>query len=404
MNPPLRSADLAIVGAGPAGCAAAITAVRAGLRVIVVDRAEFPRDKTCGDGLTTNALRIIESLGLGLADLRADDDLGYLGVRDVRIVSPTGRRVDLALPDRGEYAAVISRRRLDAALVAATRDAGAEVRTGHAVVAVHHIDHDVVLTLADGDEIRARHVVAADGHWSTVRKLVRPTHAPYLGEWHAVRQYHRAVDTDRLWVLFERDLLPGYAWVFPLPGGHANVGYGVLRRQGRTGKDLKTLWPDLLARPSLREVLGATAEPTEVVRAWPIPTRYDPSALTTGRVLFAGDAAAVVDPMTGEGIAQAMETGILAAEAVAGGGDIAAAYRRTVHRALGRDLRLAAGLSRVLSHPWGASGALRAVDANAWTRRQFARWMFEDYPRATIATPTRWSAAIPARSGAWPRG
>ncbi len=395
--------DLVIVGAGPAGCAAAISAVRAGLRIVVVDRAEFPRDKTCGDGLTTNALRIIESLGLGLADLRADDDLGYLGVRNVGIVSPTGRRVDLRLPDRGEYAAVISRRRLDAALLATTRETGAEVRTGCEVVGVRHVDDDVVLAFDGGEEIRAGNVVAADGHWSTVRKLVRPTHAPYLGEWHAVRQYHHNVDTDRLWVLFERDLLPGYAWVFPLPGGHANVGYGVLRRQGRSGKELKALWPDLVSRSSLREVLGPAAEPVEAVRAWPIPTRYDPRALATGRVLFAGDAAAVVDPMTGEGIAQAMETGILAAEAIAGGGDVAAAYRRAVHRALGRDLRLAAGLSRVLSYPWGASGALRAVDANAWTRRQFARWMFEDYPRATIVTPSRWSAAIPARPGAWQR-
>ena len=92
-------------------------------------------------------------------------------------------------------------------------------------------------------------MIAADGHWSPVRRALEPDAPRDLGEWHAVRQYFADVDDDRLWVLFERDLLPGYAWVFPLPGGGANVGYGVLRADGRSGRDLKQLWPELLARP-----------------------------------------------------------------------------------------------------------------------------------------------------------
>jgi flavin-dependent dehydrogenase len=110
-------------------------------------------------------------------------------------------------------------------------------------------------------------------------------------------------------------------------------------------------------------------------------------------VLFAGDAAGVVDPMTGEGIAQALETGVLAARAVATGGpaaEVAARYRGSVTRALGRDLRLAALLQRVLRSQVGTSGALALVDLSAWTRRSFARWMFEDYPRALAITPDRW--------------
>ena len=95
----------------------------------------------------------------------------------------------------------------------------------------------------------------------------------------------------------------------------------MLRADGRSGRELKELWPELLARPVLRDILGPDARPTEPVRAWPIPTRYDPARLANGRVLFVGDAAGVVDPMTGEGIAQALETGMLAAEAIAAGGD-----------------------------------------------------------------------------------
>jgi flavin-dependent dehydrogenase len=195
--------------------------------------------------------------------------------------------------------------------------------------------------------------------------------------------------------------------VFPLPGGRANVGYGVLRADGRSGRALKDLWPDLLARPVLRDVLGPGARPSEPVKAWPIPTRYDPSRLAFGRVLFAGDAAGVVDPMTGEGIAQAIETGMLAADAVAATEDAsatAAEYRRLVHRAVGRDLRFAHFLQRILRQPLGARAAIRAADLTPWTRRNFARWMWEDYPRAVLGTPDRWHRGMFGSPGAWSPG
>ena len=108
--------------------------------------------------------------------------------------------------------------------------------------------------------------------------------------------------------------------------------------------------------------------------------------------------------MTGEGIAQAIESGALAAEAVAGGGGparIADRYRRTVDAALGRDLRFAAALSRVLRSPVGATAAIRAAGASAWTRRHFARWMFEDYPRAAVFTPDRWRRRLFTPAGAY---
>jgi flavin-dependent dehydrogenase len=237
-----------------------------------------------------------------------------------------------------------------------------------------------------------------------VRRALEPDSPRDLGEWHAVRQYFADVDDDRLWVLFERDLLPGYAWVFPLPGGGANVGYGVLRADGRSGRDLKALWPELLARPALREILGGRAHPTEPVRAWPIPTRYDPERLVNGRVLFVGDAAGVVDPMTGEGIAQALETGMLAARSAAAGGDpgvVASRYVRAVSRRLGRDLRFASALQAVLRSPLGARTAIAAAGLTPWTRRNFARWMFEDYPRAQILTPDRWRRGALSAPGAY---
>jgi flavin-dependent dehydrogenase len=301
------------------------------------------------------------------------------------------------MPENGAHALVVRRRDLDAALVAVARRRGVDVREDTPVDGLKQDAHGLQVTLGDGRVIDAAHVIAADGHWSTIRRAVEPDAPRDLGEWHAVRQYFEGVDDDRLWVVFERDLLPGYAWVFPLPGRRANVGYGVLRADGRRGRALKDLWPDLLSRPVLRDVLGPDARPSEPVRAWPIPTRYQPDRLVRGRVLFAGDAAGVVDPMTGEGIAQALETGMLAAEAIATGAD----YRRLVHRTLGRDLRFAGVLQQVMRRPLGAGAAIRAADLTPWTRRNFARWMWEDYPRAILGTPDRWRRGAFTDRGAW---
>jgi menaquinone-9 beta-reductase len=396
--------DLLVAGAGPAGVAAALTARASGLDVAVVDKATFPRDKTCGDGLTTGALRLLEQLGVDVPILPR-----YATVRETVLVSPSGRRVVLPLPGDGEHSAVVPRLDLDAALVARAHGAGVTVHEGLALSGLSPGTESVRATCDDGTEIEARFVVAADGHWSAVRRLCEPGTTTDLGTWHAFRQYFSGVGpsdgTDaRQWVLFDEDLLPGYAWVFPLPGGRANVGFGVLRGPGVSGKSLKEQWAGLCSRASMRAALGPTAVPEDTQRAWPIPASFDAARLVDGRVLFAGDAAGVVDPMTGEGIAQALETGILAATAIGQGGDpghVADRYRRAVSRALGRDLRFAGLLQRVLRHPLGARAAIRAADLTPWTRRNFARWMFEDYPRALVLTPDRWHRGMLTAPGAF---
>jgi geranylgeranyl reductase family protein len=396
----IEAVDLLVVGGGPAGAASAITAAGAGLSVLVCDKATFPRDKTCGDGLTADALRRLEALGLAMADVE-----GFTSVTDVVVRSPSGRVVELPLPSNGLYAAVAPRASLDAALFDLAGRKGADLRAGAALERLDEIDGGVRAHLADGSAVTASYLVAADGVYSTVRKLVAPAPEAYLGEWHAFRQYFTGVDDQRLWVVFERDLLPGYAWVFPLGDGRANVGFGLPRRPGVSVRPMAAVWRDLPQRPALREVLGdAVAEGTH--RAWPIPADLGRAPLSAGRVLFTGDAAGATDPMTGEGIAQALVTGTLAAEAVAAGGDpadVARRYAEAVERHLGPDLRFAARLGQILRSPLGARAAVRAAGLSGWTRRQFARWLFEDYPRALVLTPSRWRRGAMSAPGAYVR-
>ena len=392
-----RSCDLLVVGAGPAGAAAAIRAAAAGLSVVVCDKATFPRDKTCGDGLTTTALRLLQRLGLDPATVD-----GWEPVGEVVLRSPSGRIVQLPLPADGIYAAVAPRSSLDTALLDVAARRGAEIRQGAALQALRTNGAGVEAT-ADGETLTARYVVAADGMYSTVRRLTGVA-GPHLGEWHAFRQYFTGVADRRLWVFFEPDLLPGYAWVFPLAGGRANVGFGIPRRPGLSARPMAGLWRDLLERPSLRAALG-DAEPEGHHRAWPIPADLGRAPLSTGRILFTGDAAGATDPMTGEGIAQALVTGILAAEAIAGGDTdseaVARRYDAAVQHHLARDLRFAASLARILASTRGARAAIRAAGLTPWTRRNFARWMFEDYPRALVVTPARWHRGAFSVPGAY---
>ncbi len=395
--------DLVVVGAGPAGCAAAIEGARAGLRVQVFDKAAFPRDKTCGDGLTVGALRTLASLGFEPTGLAS-----WLPIRETVLTGPDGRRVVLPLPADGLFAATVMRRDLDAALVARARVEGADVVEGCGVTGVRHEAGLVVSELADGREVAARFLVAADGMWSSVRKsLDAPTPAAtptYLGEMHAFRQYFHGFHDTRLHVVFIDDLLPGYLWVFPLAGGLANVGFGVHRRPGVTTRYLARLWPELLAAPVVRSILG-DARPLDDHRAWPIPARLDRRPLTAGRVLFVGDAAAAGDPLTGEGIAQALETGTWAARAVIAGGRSASPstvtddYEHRVARDLAVDQRFARGLAAVMQRPRLSRMSLRLVDSTDWTRRSFARWMWEDYPRGLLLTPRRWRRGAMSGSG-----
>jgi hypothetical protein len=140
-------------------------------------------------------------------------------------------------------------------------------------------------------------------------------------------------------------------------------------------------------------------------RAWPIPAAVDRPEPITRRTMFVGDAVAACDTLTGEGIGQALQTGALAAEAIVAagphGGDATNDYARRLSSSLLADHRMSQLLVRGLSGTRGANAAIAAAGATGWTRRNFARWLFEDYPRAVVATPRRWRSGVFTGPGAF---
>ena len=360
---------------------------------MVIDKATFPRDKCCGDGLTTLALRELEPLGL-----LPEHVPNWQTVTEAWLRSPSGREVRLEMPGGGIFAATTPRRELDHALLRLAVDVGAVVREGHALSDLQVLQDRVHAEVEGLGTVTARYVIAADGMWSPVRKAMGLAEPGYLGEWHAFRQYANGVTgpaADRLYVWFEPDFLPGYAWSFPLPDGRVNLGFGVLRDGSRTGKTMNADWAGLIDRAHIRAALGPDVVLEDRVTAWPIPAGVDKAVLSSGRVLFVGDAARVTDVMTGEGIGQAVLTGRLAAEAIVVGGALDQAsvrdsYETAVRHHLFTDHRMSHVLNGWLKRPLLARGAIRLVGLTGWTRRNFVRWMFEDEPRAVLLTPRRW--------------
>ena len=338
-------------------------------------------------------------------------------ISDVAVRSPSGTERRYPLPDGpGYHAAVVPRIDLDAAVLQLACAAGALVESGCTVTGTE-VNGDTIDVLIDNKNenmgenkgerrIRTSNLIAADGMWSPVRKSLGLAVDQYLGEWHAFRQYYCNVTgraQQELIVWFEPDLLPGYAWSFPLRGGRANVGFGIRRGGRHTVGDMKRLWPDLLCRPHIQQALGADAVAEAPHKAWPIPARIGRVPLVGPRTMFVGDAAAVTDPMTGEGIGQALLTGRLAAESVLGYDNPTDHYEQAVRKELLADDRMSRALIPMLARPWVTRGVLRLTGTTAWTRRNFARWMFEDYPRALLVTPRRWRRKMFTGPGAYQR-
>ncbi|GIJ77360.1 geranylgeranyl reductase family [Micromonospora phaseoli] len=312
--------DVVVVGAGPAGVAAALAARRAGAGVLLLDRADFPRDKACGDGIAAHALDVLAELGV------TDAVAGYPPVPALRLVAPDGGAVARALP-RPAY--TVPREVFDARLVAAAVDAGA-VLGRQAVRRVEVRGDRVVL---DG-EISAGVVVGADGAGSVVRRTLGQRNNPDRHLALAIRGYAPAQPGPPVQhIVTSAARWPAYAWSFPIGDGRANIGYGeVLRSESLTRAHLLDRLAALLPGTDPATVTGLRAHHLPLSTFRPVPGR--------GRVLLAGDALSLINPLTGEGIFYALRSGALAGTAATGAPEQAARrYVDALRHRLGRHLR-----------------------------------------------------------------
>jgi geranylgeranyl reductase family protein len=326
--------DVAVVGAGPAGCAAALAALDAvpEARVVLLERSPLPRDKACGDGIAPHALDVSAALGV------PDPVAGYAPVSAMRLGFA---HRDQVVRDMARPAHVVPREVFDARLATAAVHRGAAL-VRHQVRRLERRSNGVVL---DG-EVTARVVVAADGANSAVRRSVGVPATPHGHVAVAIRGYApvRPELAGAQVIVFAPQGWPAYAWSFPIGDGRANVGYGEVLDPGRPLSRRRLL-------DRLDQLLPGAAEGATGWRAHRLPLSSGRPRQPDGRVLLAGDALSLVNPLTGEGIYYALLSGSLAGRAAVAGepAGAGARHRAALRRELGRHLRhtgVAAALSR----------------------------------------------------------
>jgi geranylgeranyl reductase family protein len=357
-----EDADVVVVGAGPAGAVAAHDLASTGLDVVLVDKAGFPREKVCGDGLTPRSVRQLVRLGVDTSE-----QAGWVRNKGLRIIG-AGMRFELpwpALASFPDYGLVRPRLDLDELLVRTAVKAGARLyeRTTVREPLVDRTDRviGVLATDAEGRPVRWRApaVVAADGVSARFALGMGIRRRPDRPMGVAVRRYYRGPrhDDDHLESWLELwdgppgtgDLLPGYGWVFGMGDGTSNVGLGILNTSDAFGRtDYRSMLERWVAGfPAEWEMSEDTA--VGPVRGAALPMGFNRAPLYSRGVLLTGDACGAINPFNGEGIAYAMESAALAAEVVAQG-----LARRD---ALGRE-RAFASYAGALSAAYGGYFAL----------------------------------------------
>ncbi|MCX7541645.1 geranylgeranyl reductase family protein [Corynebacterium sp. P5848] len=354
-RPWIETVDVLVVGGGPAGAAAAIHAAHRGFSVLLVDAARFPRDKTCGDGLTPRAMHQLRLLGFG------PEIAGGYRSRGLKLHG-FGGDVTAPWPDSafGSEGSAMRRTRLDGLLfdtARATEGVTAWVNSPAVDVSIRAgRAESVTLSTPDGERVvRCSAVLVADGVRSTFGKL--------LGRvWHrgevygiAARAYCSTPFSDEEWIHSHLELRdqagvaqPGYGWIFPLADGHVNIGCGALSTTARPAKvNTKKLLSHYAGLQRDEWRLGPV---TDVAGAL-LPMGGAVSGVAGPNWMLIGDAAACVNPLNGEGIDYGLETARLAVDLINPRRDLTVVWPRVLRENYGEAFLLARTAARLLTYP-----------------------------------------------------
>ncbi|MBV7528766.1 NAD(P)/FAD-dependent oxidoreductase [Chitinophaga sp. sic0106] len=360
-----------IIGAGPGGACAALQLAQMGIPSIVVDKAVFPRDKVCGDGLSGKVLTILERIDKDMGK-RLQQAVFKMDSWGVKFVAPN--RIGMDIPYAPNYQDDMSNPRgfvckridFDNFLVDEMKRRPEITLYEGTSIDKYELQQDGYLLSNNSGtfQVKTQLVIVANGAHSSFTKEVagikmEPEH--YVA---GIRAYYKGITglhkDNFIELHFLKEMLPGYLWIFPLPNGEANVGVGMLSNNARNNKiNLKKLMVDTLAADPVMKERFANAELVGSIDGYGLPLGSKKRKLHGERFVLVGDAGYLIDPFTGEGIGNALYSGRIAAQQAAAA--IAAndfsdkfldAYDTDVYRILGPELQVSTKLQKLIKYPW----------------------------------------------------
>jgi geranylgeranyl reductase family protein len=357
--------DVIIVGAGPAGSSCALMLSGKGLKIAVIDKAVFPRDKICGDALSPDVINQLQRMDVDLPEslLQA---VPKTDVGGIRFVAPNLKHLDVHFtnPKHPTAAGYITKRfDFDHFLFREIKDLpDVSVFQGQQVLRLENTENEVTVH-TNKATLSARMLVGADGANSVVSRQLAGHTVDRDHYCAGVRQYFAGVDdlhpSDCIELHFYKELLPGYFWIFSLPDGQANVGIGMLSSEvSRQRINLKDTLTDIIQHhPNVKDRFR-NARPLETVKGFGLPIGSRKVNCSGKGFLLAGDAACLIDPFTGEGIGNAIRSGRIAANHLLSAFEqqrfdaaFHLGYDREIYRKMWTELRVSRSMQKLLKYP-----------------------------------------------------
>ena len=307
--------DVIVIGAGPGGTAAATFLAKKGVRVLLLDRATFPREKICGDGLTPRGVAAIEHLGALKQVTAAGQRINY-----AKVIAPNGRSASSLIQDLGHddtYMLAIPRIDLDHILVQNAVNEGVVLQEACKVDSIENSDDHVTVkgeTVGKAAVFTAKYAIIATGaNMGLLKKqgFLDEAQQPII----AARAYFENAHHDKEHFNFHLNevTLPGYGWVFPLQNNRVNIGVGIIPKKQKEQNNIKAHFDSFINRPYMKQVLSEATQ-LDDVKSYPIRTDFLTTLIYKQRTLLVGEAMGLVNPLTGEGIDYAIESGEIASE------------------------------------------------------------------------------------------
>jgi geranylgeranyl reductase family protein len=373
MNIQLLETSVIIIGAGPAGAGASYFLTKYEIPHIVIEKETFPRDKVCGDACSgKTALVINRANPAWLAEILADEK-SFMPSWGITFVAPNGKALDIPFTTKRTKETkapgfTVPRLTLDNFLFQKMESPYCTIYQDAKVGNIESIGSKVIVSMTqNGVEyvITAPVIIGADGDKSIVRKK-------YLNENTApktyavgLRAYYEGVTglhhDNFIELHFLAEMLPGYLWIFPLPNGMANVGVGILSERIREKKiNLREQMLYAIKNNPAIAPRFANAKLNDKIQGWGLPLAMERQPMSGDNFILTGDAACLIDPFSGEGIGNALYSGMLAAAAIKESkeqGNYSAAFLKTAYddvvwKRLGDEFRVSATLQRLCKYPW----------------------------------------------------